>query len=268
MNTSPAEAVQFLAMLQRTWGVVGIRRRANYEVQRRLGTIRHQEETWLHRVSSAALTLTPARPVVLPSALEPEPARRGLRLYGALEICPEWPASWHEHPFTRRSHRLVHWSQLTEGDPAAGDIKDLWEIGRLTWLGPILRRVAGGNDGAAEECWRHIESFAEHNPPFLGPQWMCGQESALRGIILATVASALRHHPATTDQRLGLVARLLAQTVGRVRPTIGYALSQRNNHAVSEAAFLWTASLLVEDLPDAPTIRRIAAKALDRKSVV
>lgn len=250
-------------MIHRTWGVAGIRRRAVYEVQRRLGTVRRQEEGWLGRISSATLTLAPVRPVVMPAGLEPEPAPGGLHLYGALEISPEWPASWHEHPLTQRAHPLVHWSQLTEGDPVAGDIKDLWEIGRLTWFGPMLRRVAGGDDAAAEECWSHIESFAEHNPPFIGPQWMCGQESGLRGIMLATTASALRHHPSSTDQRLDLVARLLAQTVGRVRPTIGYALSQRNNHAVSEAAFLWTASLLVEGLPDAVAIRRAGARALE-----
>lgn len=262
MTPFPTQAVQLLKMLERTWGFAGIQRRAVYEVQRRAGTVSRQEQRWLSRISSAPLALAPVQPVVLPTGLELQPAHPEVHLYGALEISPEWPASWYEHPFTRRVLPMVHWSQLTEGDPTDGDVKDLWEIGRLTWLGPFLQRAAAGDDAAAEECWSHIESFAQHNPPFFGPQWMCGQESALRGIMLATVASALRHHPLTTEQRLDLVARLLAQTVGRVRPTIGYALSQRNNHAVSEAAFLWTASILVRGLPDALTIRRIGAKAL------
>ena len=45
-------------------------------------------------------------------------------------------------------------------------------------------------------------------------------------------------------------------------PTLGYALSQRNNHAISEAGFLWTAAVLLPWLPDAEGCGDRAAAAL------
>src|SRR5205085_1083417 len=39
-------------------------------------------------------------------------------------------------------------------------------------------------------------------------------------------------------------------------------LSQRNNHAISESGFLWTASLLVDGIPGAERVRARATAAL------
>lgn len=185
-----------------------------------------------------------------------------MTLYGALPIEPKWPAAWHTHPFTGYEFADSHWSRLAEGDPARGDVKDIWEIGRLTWLGPLLRSAASGDDEAAAACWQHIASFDEHNLPYRGPQWMCGQETALRAILVSCVASALRHHSTGTSDRLSLAARLAAKSIGRIRATIGYALSQRNNHAISEAAFLWSARHLFEGLPEAEKISGEGERAL------
>lgn len=248
--------------LYRTWGAAGLRRRATYEMQRRTGAIPKAEERWLASLRGRDVRLSPVRPAVLPEVTSAPPDTGIIALYGALELTPEWPASWHRHPLTGHTFDLAHWSVLREGDPATGDIKDLWELGRLTWLGPFLQRAAAGDDDAAEACWRHVESFASHNPPYSGPQWMCGQESALRGIMVSLVASTLRQHAVTTTNRLDLVADLVAATVGRVRPTIGYALSQRNNHAISEAAFLWTVPHLLDGLPHADRVGDEGARAL------
>jgi len=204
------------------------------------------------------------RPLVSPRHTEPtggvDPAQ--VRLYGAIDVALDRADVWRRHPLTGFTVSLDHWSVLPEGDPAVGDIKDLWEIGRLTWLGRFLAGAAT-DPSLAEACWRFIESFVEANPPYRGPQWMCGQESALRGIMVAAMVSALRDSPATTASRMAGAARFLAVTVGRVRPTLGYALSQRNNHAISEAAFLWTATHLVDDLPDSAALRNAAAAALE-----
>lgn len=257
---SPKEALEIGRALHTTWGTKGAARRAVYEAQRRFGLTRRSEQRWLQELATVDVRFRDVELVTIPERppLEPQP----IRLYGALEIDPQFPDAWHVHPFTGFRRPLAHWSALSEGDAATGDIKDLWELGRFTWLGPLLQRVAGDDDAAAEEAWQHIESFIEHNPPYRGPQWMCGQESALRGIVVMFTACALRSHPASTPHRLAMAARLVATTVGRVRPTIGYALSQRNNHAISEAAFLWTAAHLVEGMPRAPATQRQAARAL------
>ena len=120
-----------------------------------------------------------------------------------------------------------------------------------------------GEGCTAEAIWQVIEDWNQANPPYDGPNWMCGQEASLRTITVLFVYGALFEHPATTDERRALVARMVHRAVGRVEPTLGYALSQRNNHAISEAGFLWTASVLAPWLPGSAGLRRRAHRALD-----
>jgi len=72
------------------------------------------------------------RPALRDEAPALEPGR--IRLYGAVDILVSWPQSWHLHPLTQHQFPVQHWATLAEGGALAGDIKDLWEIGRLGWL--------------------------------------------------------------------------------------------------------------------------------------
>ncbi len=71
----------------------------------------------------------------------------------------------------------------------------------------------------------------------------------MRLIAVAFALQAFRDHPATTDARLRTAARLAAATAGRIRAHLGYALSQRNNHGISESLGLFTAGALWPGLP-------------------
>ncbi|MBW3656190.1 MAG: heparinase II/III family protein, partial [Gemmatimonadetes bacterium] len=63
-----------------------------------------------------------------------------------------------------------------------------------------------------------------------GPHWSCGQETAIRAIALLYAEANLPHTPG--------VAGVLAQSGERIADALGYAVSQRNNHAISEAVGL------------------------------
>lgn len=247
----------------RTWGLRGGGRRLRYELVRRGGRLARHEERWVQELAGRRPGFRPARPVVVALGHhEPGWAPAPIRLYGAVPAGAGWPPAWDVHPLTGHRYPAAHWSTLSDADSRSGDIKDVWELGRLTWLGPAMV-AAPSSDDAARSCWSVIDAFGRANPPYVGPQWMCGQESSLRGIVVLAVASALRDHPATTDEHVAAAARLVALTVGRVRPTIGYALSQRNNHAVSEAAFLWSAGVLLTDLPDQDRVLAAGSGALE-----
>jgi hypothetical protein len=253
----------------RTWGAAGIARRADYEVQKRSGLLRVREARWPavpppgSRVARIGIgdAVRAAPPGTWPV---PGPPRPGIVLYGGLALEVDVPPDWHRHPLT--GHELdggVHWSELSDHDPANGDIKDVWELSRFGWLHVGLRRwAATGDDALAEAMWGVVEDWHARNPRYLGPHWMCGQESSLRTIGVLVLADALDPSPATTDARRELVARLLHDAVGRVAPTLGYAQSQRNNHATSEAGFLWGAAVLAPWLPGADALRDRAARAL------
>lgn len=252
----------------RTWGVRGVARRAGYEASRRAGAHRLAEERWSASAAGPGGVLRPAG-VVVPPSVTPPPAEIGLpatalRLYGGLWVRTAVPPPWHVHPLSGHAYPPeVHWSELSDAASAAGDIKDAWEPARLGWLQPVLRHwAATGDDAAAELVWAAIESWHEANPPYRGVHWMSGQEAALRAIAVMFLADALDGHRSTTQERRVLVGALVQDAVGRVVPSLGYALSQRNNHATSEAGFLWTATVLAPWLPDAGSLRRRAASAL------
>ncbi|MBX3283867.1 MAG: heparinase II/III family protein [Actinobacteria bacterium] len=252
----------------RTWGVRGVVRRAGYEASRRAGSYRTAEQRWAESTSASGGVLRSAG-VVVPASVTPPPPELGrpmdrLRLYGGLWVTSPVPPSWHEHPVTGHAYPAdAHWSELSDAVAAAGDIKDVWEPARLGWLQPVLRHaVSAGDHEAAELVWATLESWHAANPPYRGVHWMSGQEAALRAIAAMFLADALDDHPATTQDRRLLVGALVQDAVGRVVPSLGYALSQRNNHATSEAGFLWTASLLAPWLPGAATLRQRAARAL------
>lgn len=265
----PEDPAALAAAAWRTWGARGLGRRGRYELVRRTGRLRRLEDAWptappegarLQRLGLSVPPSSSAGPVG--SALVPP-----LVLYGALPLEGALPPDWHRHPITGvRLDPTRHWSELSDADPAAGDIKDIWEPARFGWLQRAVRASADqAPDDAqltAEAVWRTIEDWVERNPRYRGPHWMCGQETSLRTISAMWLAEVLDASPATTDARRALIARLVHDAVGRVAPTLGYALSQRNNHASSEAGFLWSASVLAPWLPGAGRLRQRAADAL------
>jgi hypothetical protein len=75
-------------------------------------------------------------------------------------------------------------------------------------------------------------------PPFRGFQWKCGQESSVRFIAIAIGFWSLANDPATTPNRWVQFARLAWATGYRIYHHIHYAISQNNNHALSESCGL------------------------------
>ncbi|NLF71083.1 MAG: heparinase [Candidatus Anammoximicrobium sp.] len=138
----------------------------------------------------------------------------------------------------------AHWSQI--GDFAAGDIKGVWEQSRFGFVYPLVRAFAHAPDARyVEAFWEALEDWQEKNPPHCGVHWKCGQEIALRMIAWTFGFLAFRAHPATTCRREALLAEMLDVSARRIEGNLGYALSQKNNHGVSEATGLLTAGHLL-----------------------
>jgi hypothetical protein len=147
-----------------------------------------------------------------------------------------------------------HWTAYERGKAQWGsdDPKLVWESARFGWAFLLARAYAlTGNDGYAQTFWRLIEEFIQANPPYLGPQWVSGQEVAMRIIAWTFCASVFADSPATTPERSQLLAASLAAHAARIPPTLIYAVSQNNNHLLSEAAGLMTAGVVLADLPQA-----------------
>lgn len=131
------------------------------------------------------------------------------------------------------------------------DIRLVWEPGRLVDLPAIAARAPP----AAEAMLRQ---FLRENPPFRGPHWACGQEAAIR------LAHLLAAQGAVGGGMLAGLKALVGLHRDRIAATLDYALAQDNNHAISEAAGLWAASLVLGDPSGARKGRTLLERAVHR----
>jgi asparagine synthase (glutamine-hydrolysing) len=154
------------------------------------------------------------------------------------------PPDWHLNVLTgQRSPAHRHWSRI--GDFASGDIKGVWELSRFGFAFPLARAFARtGDDRHADLFWQLVEDWQLHNPPQQGANWKCGQEISLRVMAWCFALYTFLGSPATTAARVVALAGMVEQFGHRIEANLAYALSQQNNHGVSEAMGLWTVGLL------------------------
>lgn len=165
---------------------------------------------------------------------------------------------WFLNPFTgQRDPAQGHWCDRRDFDPNRGDVKYIWEPSRFRWAYALARAYSVRHDDRfAGLFWRLFESWTADNPPHMGPNWMCGQEIAIRAMACVFAAYAFERSPATTDERFASLVVFLAASAERISGNINYARAQMGNHAVSEAAGIWTIGTLFPQLAQAEAWRR------------
>ncbi|XPS85077.1 conserved uncharacterized protein, related to heparinase II/III [Desulfosarcina variabilis str. Montpellier] len=155
------------------------------------------------------------------------------------------PPDWFSNPLDETvaddNALQQHWSEIS--DFSHGDIKCIWELSRFGWVFPLLRSYqATKKEIYADTFWQLVEDWADRNPPNRGVHWKCGQEVAIRMFALASGYFSLGH---VVSEQKALVAEIIFESAKRIEANIGYALSQKNNHGISEAAGLFTAGILL-----------------------
>lgn len=153
---------------------------------------------------------------------------------------------------------IAHWTNYenhkTTFNLQPSDPKFIWEPARFGWAFTLGRAWHVSSDEKyAEAFWRHFETFQAANSVNMGPNWMSGQEVGIRLIALAWAGTVFGASKTSTPQRLTHLATAIAQHAARIPATLMYARSQNNNHLLTEAAALYTASLA---LPTHPTAAR------------
>ncbi len=161
--------------------------------------------------------------------------------YFSWELRP-MPTNWQVNPKTRFDYsdegRLRHWSEISMS--AGGDIKWAWEASRMDWVIHWGRKVVAQPDPDEAELyekylWVQIINWKEANPPNQGVNWACGQETSFRMFTLMWVANLL-DTPYKEE-----VLKLLPQHAERIEGAVEYAISQHNNHGLSETVALFLA---------------------------
>jgi hypothetical protein len=160
-----------------------------------------------------------------------------------------------------RDGDLAHWTDYETGKvplPVAefNDVKFIWEPARFGWGFTLGRAyLISGDERYARAFWENTERFIELNPPYLGPQWMSGQEVAIRLMALVWAGQVFTPSAESTPLRMEKLAATVAAHAERIPPTLVYARSQNNNHLISEAAGLFTAGMALAGHPQSEAWR-------------
>ncbi len=189
----------------------------------------------------------------------------GLKFFNHNWIATRFPAEWHKNPVTSQNvPSSKHWSTINEF--GYGDIKLVWEMSRFSFTYPLVRAYwRSGDEEYAEAFWETVEDWKVANPPNCGINWKCGQEIAFRVMAWIFGLYGFLNASVTTPQRVALLAQMIAVCGQRIVGNIGYALSQRNNHGISEALGLWTIGLLFPELRNAERWREKGRRYLEEQ---
>ncbi|GGH35324.1 hypothetical protein GCM10011364_01800 [Mangrovimonas yunxiaonensis] len=148
------------------------------------------------------------------------------------------PPNWFQNPFDGSvlNRPNKHWTALSDFDLNTGDVKILWEPSRFDWLTDLARgyRITG-EEKYLQTINQWLQDWSQHNPKNQGPNWKCGQETAIRVMKLITTAQILNQE--TTAE--ASVQRMIYEHLARIEGNINYAMAQDNNHGTSEAAALY-----------------------------
>jgi hypothetical protein len=148
------------------------------------------------------------------------------------------PPNWFINPFNgkRCKQKDFHWTRISDFNNELGDIKNIWEISRFSWLSILSRAyVISGDEVYVNTMNSWIEDWIKQNPVNQGPNWKCGQEASFRVFYLMNALFILNQW----DKPSEVFVQLIDIHLKRIYSNIRYAIAQRNNHATSEAAALF-----------------------------
>ncbi|HXF85689.1 MAG TPA: alginate lyase family protein [Anaerolineales bacterium] len=158
-----------------------------------------------------------------------------------------------------------HWSRISHDGEI--DIKFIWEPSRFAFVYTLVRAYAATRDEKyAEAFWDLVEDWAKHNPPNTGPNWMDGQEIALRLMAWMFGYHQFYTSPSATPQRIARFTHFVAAQADRIYQNITYAISTRSNHTISEAAGLWLVGLLFPELKDSEKYLSLGHALLEQEA--
>ncbi len=175
------------------------------------------------------------------------------------------PPNWHRSCINGASvAERGPWFAIPDFDPRLGDIKGVWEASRFDWLVALAQAAVAGEAGRLRQLNHWLSDWFQHNPPYTGANWKCGQEASIRVLHMALAATLLGQQDKPEAALLDAVALHLK----RIAPTLMYAVAQDNNHGTSEAAALFVGGswLQAQGRPEGKKFYRLGRKWLEDRA--
>lgn len=147
------------------------------------------------------------------------------------------PPDWHANLLTgaRIDESDRRWDCVPTFSADVGDIKTVWEASRFDWVLTFAQQAVVGETDASSRLNAWLDDWQRRNPPYLGPNWMCGQEASIRVAHCAIAALIM----GVADELPRAMEALLLTHLRRIAPVTAYARAHDNNHATSDAMGLY-----------------------------
>lgn len=263
------------ATLARTYGARGTLLRGVHEARRRVGHFRLTPRYVVQGGQEVLSSFAVDAKTMAEAADRDEARARAERIvaggYQAFRSdwrpFPQDPDGWVSNGRTSFHYGASEpWWRVPHQSSSAGDIKDVWEPGRFAWVYDLVRGyLLSADPRYARSAFDRLAEWTESSPPFRGVHWSCGQETAIRAIALLYLEANLARAPGIGDADRVRLRDMLAASGERIADAIGYAVSQRNNHAISEAVGLIVLGARFRGAhPEAPGWLRRGRQLLER----
>ena len=144
-----------------------------------------------------------------------------------------------------------HWSEISDLNPANGDIKYVWEKSRFSYLLTVIRKDYHFDEDNAEFVFSEIESWIDANPINQGPNWRCSQEISLRIMNWCYALAFYKNSIALNEERWNKIQHVIYWSLHHVYHHIDFSrIAVRNNHAITETLMLTVSELLFPFIPE------------------
>ena len=159
---------------------------------------------------------------------------------------------WITNPDSAYTYEInKHWSEISDLNPANGDIKYVWEKSRFSFLLTVMRYDHHFGNDNSEFVFSEIESWIDANPINQGPNWRCSQEISLRVMNWCFALSFYKNSASLNDVRWYKIQHFIYWSLHHVFHHIDFSrIAVRNNHAITETLMLTISELLFPYIPE------------------
>lgn len=159
---------------------------------------------------------------------------------------------WVTNPITGfQFNRDKHWSEIKDFDSSQGDIKDVWEKSRFSYLLTIMRYDYHFDEDHSEFVFQEIESWINHNPINSGPNWKCSQEISLRLFNWSFLLNFYKNSKYLSEKLWNKIQTTIYWSIHHIYHHINFSrIAVRNNHAITETLLLTLSKYLFSFIPE------------------
>lgn len=158
---------------------------------------------------------------------------------------------WHIHPLTRYHYpNNIYYFNINDFAEEQ-DIKYVWEASRFCYVYDIIRYDYHFQENQFDFIFKEITSWIQDNPLNYGPNYMSGQEVAIRLLNWCFCIHYYANEIANNEALWQKVMCSVYEQLKHIDANLFFSQKfVRNNHLISEATCLFVYSLLFPTLPE------------------